>query len=66
MDSKPAKREATRRVAEGEQAMTELHLETTEATTPETEDRCVEALRFKCDVLWCILDATALASGVFK
>lgn len=37
-----------------------------EATTPETEDRCVEALRFKCDVLWCILDATALASGVFK
>jgi len=36
-----------------------------EATTPEIEQRCVEALRFKCDVLWCILDATALASGVF-
>jgi pyrroloquinoline-quinone synthase len=36
-----------------------------EATTSEIRDRCVEALRFKCDVLWCILDATALASGVF-
>jgi pyrroloquinoline-quinone synthase len=37
-----------------------------EAVTPEIERRCVEALRFKCDVLWCILDATALACGVFK
>lgn len=37
-----------------------------EATTAELEERCVEALRFKCDVLWGILDATALASGVFK
>ncbi len=37
-----------------------------EATTPEIERRCVDALRFKCDVLWCILDATALACGVFK
>jgi pyrroloquinoline-quinone synthase len=37
-----------------------------EATTPEKQDRCVDALRFKCDVLWCILDATALAGGVFK
>jgi pyrroloquinoline-quinone synthase len=37
-----------------------------EATTPDVERRCVEALRFKCDVLWCILDATALACGVFK
>ena len=37
-----------------------------EATTPEAQERCVEALRFKCDVLWCILDATALACGVFK
>jgi pyrroloquinoline-quinone synthase len=36
-----------------------------EATTPDAQDRCVAALRFKCDVLWCILDATALASGVF-
>lgn len=36
-----------------------------EARTPELEERCVAALRFKCDVLWCILDATALASGVF-
>lgn len=37
-----------------------------EAQTPEMEERCVDALRFKCDVLWCILDATALACGVFK
>lgn len=37
-----------------------------EATTPEIEERCVNALRFKCDVLWCMLDATALACGVFK
>lgn len=37
-----------------------------EATTPEVQDRCVEALRFKCDVLWSILDATALACGAFK
>jgi pyrroloquinoline-quinone synthase len=36
-----------------------------EAKTPEIQDRCVEALRFKCDVLWCMLDATALACGVF-
>ena len=36
-----------------------------EAVTPEAQERCVEALRFKCDVLWCMLDATALASGVF-
>jgi pyrroloquinoline-quinone synthase len=36
-----------------------------EALTPEIEQRCVAALRFKCDVLWCILDATALACGVF-
>ncbi len=37
-----------------------------EATTPEIARRCVEALEFKCDVLWAILDATALASGVFS
>ena len=37
-----------------------------EATTPELQDRCVAALAFKCDVLWSILDATALASGVFR
>jgi len=37
-----------------------------EATTPELEQRCVDALRFKCDVLWCMLDATALACGVFE
>ncbi|MBD5653648.1 MAG: pyrroloquinoline-quinone synthase PqqC [Candidatus Eremiobacteraeota bacterium] len=35
------------------------------ARTPETQDACVAALRFKCDVLWCILDATALDCGVF-
>jgi pyrroloquinoline-quinone synthase len=35
------------------------------ATTRESQDRCVAALEFKCDVLWCILDATALACGVF-
>jgi pyrroloquinoline-quinone synthase len=36
-----------------------------EARTPEQQDACVAALRFKCDVLWCILDATALDCGVF-
>jgi pyrroloquinoline-quinone synthase len=36
------------------------------ATTPELEDACVRALDFKCDVLWSLLDATALACGVFK
>lgn len=35
------------------------------AKTQEQQDACVAALRFKCDVLWCILDATALACGVF-
>jgi pyrroloquinoline-quinone synthase len=39
---------------------------TAEATTPELEDRCVDALRFKCDVLWSMLDATALACGAFR
>lgn len=37
-----------------------------EATTPDSQDRCVDALRFKCDVLWSILDATALSGGVFR
>lgn len=37
-----------------------------EAVTRELQDRCVDALRFKCDVLWSMLDATALACGVFK
>ncbi len=36
-----------------------------EATTQQLQDRCVAALVFKCDVLWAILDATALASAVF-
>lgn len=35
------------------------------ARTAERQDACVDALRFKCDVLWCILDATALDCGVF-
>jgi pyrroloquinoline-quinone synthase len=37
-----------------------------EARTPDIERRCIAALRFKCDVLWSILDATAVACGVFK
>lgn len=35
------------------------------ATTPELEDACVAALRFKCDVLWSVLDATAISCGVY-
>jgi pyrroloquinoline-quinone synthase len=35
------------------------------ATTPQLEDACVQALDFKCDVLWSLLDATALACGVY-
>jgi len=37
-----------------------------EAVTPQLEQRCVDALRFKCDVLWCMLDATALACEASK
>ena len=37
-----------------------------EALTLELQERCIEALRFKCDVLWSILDATALQCGVFS
>lgn len=37
-----------------------------EAKTPEQKDACVNALRFKCDVLWSILDATAIATGAFS
>ncbi len=36
------------------------------ARTDEQQDACVAALRFKCDVLWCMLDATALQCGVFS
>ena len=36
------------------------------AKTDAEKDACVAALRFKCDVLWCVLDATALDSGVFS
>jgi pyrroloquinoline-quinone synthase len=32
------------------------------AQTQEQQDACVAALTFKCDVLWCILDATAAAA----
>lgn len=38
---------------------------TAEAATPELQDACVNALRFKCEVLWSLLDATALQCGVF-
>jgi pyrroloquinoline-quinone synthase len=37
-----------------------------EATTPEQQDACVAALAFKCDVLWALLDATALQSRFFR
>lgn len=37
-----------------------------EATTPQVQDACVAALRFKCDVLWSLFDATALQCGVFS
>jgi pyrroloquinoline-quinone synthase len=33
------------------------------ATTPHVQDACVQALEFKCDVLWAILDATQHAYG---
>ena len=33
------------------------------ATTEQTQDACVRALEFKCDVLWAILDATQHAYG---
>lgn len=36
------------------------------ARTDELQDACVKALEFKCDVLWSLLDATALQSGVFR
>jgi pyrroloquinoline-quinone synthase len=36
------------------------------ARDAESQDRCVAALRFKCDVLWTIFDATALSCGVFE
>jgi pyrroloquinoline-quinone synthase len=35
------------------------------AVTPELQDACVQALDFKCNVLWALLDATALQCGVF-
>ncbi len=31
------------------------------ATTPEAQQACVDALAFKCDVLWAVLDATQAA-----
>jgi pyrroloquinoline-quinone synthase len=37
-----------------------------EATTAELQQRCIGALQFKCDVLWCVLDATALSCGAFS
>ena len=38
---------------------------TENARDRETQDRCVAALEFKCDVLWSMFDATALGCGVF-
>jgi pyrroloquinoline-quinone synthase len=35
------------------------------ALTREQQDACVRALDFKCNVLWSLLDATALQCGVF-
>jgi len=34
------------------------------ARDPQSQEACLAALRFKCDVLWAILDATQLAYGV--
>jgi pyrroloquinoline-quinone synthase len=36
------------------------------AASPAQQDACVAALAFKCDVLWGLLDATALQSGFFR
>jgi pyrroloquinoline-quinone synthase len=47
-------------------AQTALSWVLEEATTPQLQDACVDALRFKCDVLWCLFDATALQCGVFS
>ena len=35
-----------------------------EARDIATQTACIDALRFKCDVLWAILDATQLAYGI--
>lgn len=37
-----------------------------DAVTPQQQAACVAALAFKCDVLWALLDATALQSGFFR
>lgn len=34
------------------------------ARTAESQQACVDALRFKCDVLWAVLDATQAACGI--
>lgn len=34
------------------------------ACTVESQQTCVDALRFKCDVLWAVLDATQAACGI--
>lgn len=36
------------------------------AATPQSQDACVAALGFKCDVLWALLDATAVQSRFFR
>ncbi len=44
------------------QALSWVHEHALDAVS---QDRVVAALRFKCDVLWTIFDATALSCGVF-
>jgi pyrroloquinoline-quinone synthase len=40
-----------------------LHWVVDGATSAESQDACVKALEFKCDVLWAVLDAINLAYG---
>ncbi len=47
-------------------AQTALDWVTESAVTESQQDACVAALEFKCDVLWCLLDATALQCGAFS
>ena len=47
-------------------AETALSWVTEAARTSAQQDACVAALEFKCDVLWAILDATALECGTFR
>jgi len=33
------------------------------ATTPEVQERCIQALTTKCDILWALLDAAQAATS---